>query len=251
MQCVSLIILYIPGCLALRAVRRHKSYVVAPIISLFIILLLAPLCTLAGIPCNIYSRAIFPSILTIAVIPIRHFCAQRGTRNTLSSDFRARFFHCIIQVALLRTLHSFFACNFAVDNQATRRPPVLVEGYDTVFHIKLARAFTDTGSFSALHASLYLRANPNSLPVNYNSGFYSAAWRCLATPLIQSTGCALPTTVSSLNLAMIVGLFAPACWTLLTHIFDRDTISVISGAVVFIGFLAFLWHILERGEQLP
>ena len=55
---LALIILYMPGCLALRAAQWHKSYFAAPIVSLFIMLLLAPLYALTGTPCNIYSLEI-------------------------------------------------------------------------------------------------------------------------------------------------------------------------------------------------
>lgn len=248
---LALIILYMPGCLALRAAQWHKSYFAAPIVSLFIMLLLAPLYALTGTPCNIYSLVIFPSILAIAVIAIRHVRTRRTIKNALPYGPRAQFFRYVAQIA---PLGLYIAFSLVVSLWAIRQlgdPPILVEGYDTVFHINLARAFADTSSFSALHASLYLGADSSSLPVNYYSGFYPAAWHFLAALLIQSTGCTLPIIVSSLSLAIIAGLFAPGCWALLMHIFDRDKISVVSGSVVFVGFLVFPWHMLERGEQLP
>lgn len=248
---LALIILYVPGCLALRAAQWEKSYLAAPFVSLFIMLLLAPLYGLTGIPCNIYSLVIFPSMLSIAVIAIRNLRSQRKTKSALTYGLRVHFLRYNAQLAPLGLYIVFSLVVSLWVIMQLGDPPVLVEGYDTVYHINLARAFADTSSFSSLHASLYLGANSNSLPVNYYSGFYPAAWHFLAALLIQSTGCTLPTIVSSLSLAIIVGLFAPGCWALLMLVFDRDTISVVSGSLVFVGFLAFPWHMLERGEQLP
>lgn len=240
---VLVLILIGPGFLLLRAIGlcNKASATLSPIISLFVYLLLAIIYPLLGMPCN-FLTLVFPYCLLSILFYIlrRRGVPKVGHGSRLSLASLSLFFAYILCMGLTYCY---------VYLSEISGPDFFVQGFDSVFHLNLARSFLESGNYSPLSCSAYV--GNSMVPLEVASGsFYPAAWHLLVAACSELTKVDITVAASAVTAFSVIYVFTTGFYWLISLVHMNRQITAL-GALVVPAFIVFPWSMMIRGEQYP
>lgn len=127
----------------------------------------------------------------------------------------------------------------------------VVQGFDTVYHLGLARSFLDSGNYSFLFPTLYPAESVDFEPPMEGGSFYPAAWHVLAAMLASVSGVSVGFAANATNYVVGSVVFAGGMFAFLKLLLGKDRLALLAGSFLSFAFVAFPWALIVRGEQFP
>ncbi len=240
-----ILFLYGPGMILLKAVRlpTFLSIACAPLLTIALYALLGVIYGFAGVPATVWSLPVMLMAFGILAYVLmratkRDAVCNDECRAILSS--RMVLFEAMFYVLFSMVLLWFFWLRALPDASA------LIYGYDTVFHVNLARGFANTSDMSILHSSLYADA---SFYEGSTNAFYPAGWHILVALILSGTSIDLSVIVNASNYAIAAIVFPLSMLFFMRTIFVNEPRTVLCGSVVTLAAFAFPWLVILKGEQ--
>lgn len=241
---VAVVLLYVPGSLALRGAGLSAPLAVAcaPFVSMFLYAAIGIVLKAAGVVASWVTLLAIALVLAGVVYALSR---ARGGGEALALgpsrvSLRAGWLvlACYVTVGVLVG----FCCFLSVMDGPESFPRQI----DTVFHLARIRAYAESGTFSVLDAT-------NCFPdgMGYGAalpgGFYPAAWHVVGAMVYQATGFAVSLVLNALDFAFAAIVFPASVYVLLSYVFDDHPKAVALGSLVAVAFVAFPWRLLTFG----
>lgn len=249
---VGAVMLYLPGSLALRALRLSwaESVACAPVAGVAVYAVVCVVFEKAGIACS-WASVFFPvfALSLVAAMASISFSRRKGGGLGLRAFLGARS-----EVRPIAMLCLYFAigvaCTTFIFIKGLDGSGSFVQELDNAHHLNAVKSFLDSGIWSSLSSSLYL-ADPAGVDPTPGTSFYPSAWHDVAALIASATGVSVTQAVNAAN-ALFVGLVFPGCsFVLSRRLFGDDGAALACGAVATMSFAAFPWKILYWGPLYP
>ncbi len=250
---VSVLFLFVPGILVLRALGCCKavSFSCAPIISIFAYTVFSIVLPILGVACG-WMSIFFPALVVSLLAFLIRFVMNQGhrLRKELSQDVVPSNSICWVSLGVSVTVSVVL---FSLFFHYLGGTDTLIQGFDTVYHVNLVRSFLESGNYSSLSASIYpLNDALASIPLDSNAGaFYPALWHVLCAMLVGATDAQVVVAANVTNAVLCGVVYPVGFWGLLRVLFPKNDRVLVAGSVCAVAFAAFPWAILLRGEQFP
>ncbi|MDO4797466.1 MAG: hypothetical protein Q4A01_05530 [Coriobacteriales bacterium] len=253
-------LLYVPGYLLLRVLRlgRTPALVCAP---------MASLCAYAALPIVYYALHVPCSAATVALptvaIALLAYAVARGRgRQVAQSDelcltpqppvrlgrwaigFNAGM---LAAYALVGTAVCAMLFLGNLPNAGAFYPR-----FDNQTHLNLVQAFLDSGTWSSLHANVYLASAPNAAPVaSTTGGFYPAAFHDLLALICSLAHTSAPVATNAV-VALTCAFTFPTCMFLLIRVLAKENrAAVLAGSLCVCGSAVLPWAFAIHGPTWP
>ena len=241
---VAVVLLYVPGSLALRGMGLSAPLAVAsaPIVSVFLYAAAGIVLKAAGV---ITSWIVLLAIALVLAGAVYALARARGRGETLAlgpSRISLRAGWLVLACYVVVGVLVGFCCFLSVMDGPDSFPRQI----DTVFHLARIRAYAESGTFSVLDAT---NCFPDGMGYGASlpGGFYPAAWHVVAAMVYQATGFAVSLVLNALDFAFAAIVFPSGMYVLLSYVFDDHPKAVALGAFVTVAFVAFPWRLLTFG----
>ena len=249
---VGAVFLYLPGSLALRALRLSwaESVACAPVLGVAAYAVVCVVFEKAGIACSWLSVPLPVIVLSFAAVIVSVlFSRRKGSESGLRAFFGGR-----TEVRPLALLCLYFVVGVAFTTfvfiKGLDGSESFVQELDNAHHLNAIKSFLDSGVWSSLSSSLYL-ADSAGVDPTPGTGFYPSAWHDVAALIASATGVSVAQAVNAAN-TLFVGLVFPGCsFVLARRLFGDDGAALACGAVAMMSFAAFPWKVLYWGPLYP
>lgn len=239
---VSVVLLYLVGFLALKAVRLPTLFALAaaPVITTVGYELLAIIYDKAGVFATGWN--LFIPLLVLAALVYAVSALMQKRRRDSSRDragILPRFGSFDVKMIVLYAGLGLFVGMF-VFVRALDGPECFNETYDNLTHLGLVRSFLESGHYSTFSASLYR-------DLGATGSYYPAAWHMITAMVAGITDTSNTLATNAMNYVCCAFVYPLSCLCLIRAIFkDRKNI-VIAGAFASIAFVTFPWFFTVYG----
>lgn len=252
--------LYLPGFLLLRACRVSglTALAFAPLVTLPAFLLLCTACGQMGVFSSWATLFVPPAALGALALIACKLAGRTGTIRfglAYSPDDapRLRAKRWWTSDAMLLVLYvavgvMVAACCFSY---ALDGPESFVQGFDSVHHYNVTRAFVDSGNWSPFSVTQYLVASDASINPLPEVSFYPAAWNCMAALLVSALGVSTALAGNAVNFLFVGIVFPASMFAFMRVVFPKRSGVVAFGALCALGCSAFPWMLMVLGPLYP
>lgn len=254
---VEVLFLYVPGFALVRSlcISRIISLVYAPVVSIALYSVLSIAYSKMGFFCSWVSFAAPVALLSFVVLILSRRAiglpkAKIGAKKEGSGSEKwvARYFDTMCLVVYVG-VGLILATLFLLGNMDD--PGSFSQEYDNVYHLGLVHSYLESGDWSPLSSSLYMKNEDVAINPLPGSGFYPSAWSILAALPASALGVPIAVSANALNFLFVAVVFPSSMFLLMRGIF-RDQKTVIPfGALCALGFVAFPWGLLVFGPLYP
>lgn len=254
------VLLYLPGFMLLRAcrVRVLTALACAPLVTLPVYLVLCVTYQHLGVFGSWTSLFAPPVALGALALLVCRLAGRTGAirfglayspddapharaGRWWASDPMLLALYVIVGVTI-----AAFCFSYALDG-----PESFVQGFDSVHHYNVTRAFVDSGNWSPFSVTQYLAvadAVVNPLP---EVSFYPAAWNCMAALLVSALGISTALAANAVNFLFVGVVFPSSMFLFMRVVFPKSSGTVAFGALCTLGFSAFPWMLMVLGPLYP
>ena len=240
---VTVLLLYVPGALAMRGMGLSLPIAVAsaPLASVFLYVVTGILLSRMGIVASWVMLAVV-ALAVSSVVLLGSRVRGGGEVLTLGPSRRsARFGWLVLASFVIMGVIVGICCLLNVMDG----PEAFPRQYDTVFHLARIRAFAEGGDFSILDATNFPDAQ--GYGAVEGGSFYPAAWHVVGAMVFQATGSSVPLVLNALDFVFAAVVFPTSMFALLSYVFDDRPAVVVAGSLVTVAFVAFPWRLLTYG----
>lgn len=246
----ALVVLFVPGCLFLRALRVPGTWAVctAPVMSMVLYTVLTTLYGAIGVPCGLVTVLVLPSVALLGLAIARELAARSH------ADAPAAF----VLPALsplwlgLYVVVGLLLCRFIFVSMLPAADALMV-ARDLPHHLNQIRAFLDSTRWSSMGVDLY--QTPADIAIDpitpHSSAFYPSTWHVACTLVALMTGAKVAVAINALNAAIAVVCYPLALLSLLGYVFAGERLELAAGSVVCLASMYFPWHFLGWGPLYP
>ncbi|MEE0169554.1 MAG: DUF6541 family protein [Eggerthellaceae bacterium] len=246
---IVLALLYVPGCLFLKALRFDglTSLICSPLLSAVAYEAIAVAFSKLGIGFTWYT-AVAPVIMLGLISRMVSLALTRRKVWHIASmkTSRTDWLHLIIYLGIAALLVGYFFV------RTLDTPASFNQDHDNVWHINLIQSFVQSGNYSPLDASLYHDSNGiNAMPIESTGSFYPSLWHCVGALVVSVLDCPIPVAVNALNCVILAVLLPSSAFFLLRQISPNDSKITLCGSVICLAFGAFPWRFVTFGPLYP
>lgn len=139
-----------------------------------------------------------------------------------------------------------FCFSYALDG-----PESFVQGFDSVHHYNVTRAFVDSGNWSPFSVTQYLAVADVAVNPLPEVSFYPAAWNCMAALLVSALGVSTALAANAVNFLFVGIVYPVSMFLFMRVVFSKSSGTVAFGALCTLGFSAFPWMLMVLGPLYP
>lgn len=241
---ISITILYLPGFLLLKILRLNSGFSIlfAPVASIAIFAILTTVYGYLHIFCNVITVLATPTVLFFIILVGTQLLLpeQKTLKITClpKREVAILFSYILIGLAICCI---FYVKPLDGSNSFYNR-------HDNITHINLVRAFLESGVWSSFSTSNYLSSSES--PLDFTGSFYPSGWHyivALTTQILQSP---ITTNINAVNAVFISTVYPSSVFSLLYSLFKKDSLLLMCGSVIALGFTAFPWGLFLRGPLI-
>ncbi|WP_130810668.1 DUF6541 family protein [Olsenella sp. Marseille-P4559] len=253
---LALVVIYLPGALALRALglRIEDAIACAPLYGIAFLAINAMVLPYLGIPASLL--ALVGPMLVFGAAAYAMASARRrrtaGDKASATPDgdciqvcghgvpaWSVLVVYGIVGVAL--------CCLTFVRNLGD--PQAFVQEFDNCFHLAAIRTYLSTGNFSSSSSFYYVPGG--AMPLVSQAGFYPSAWHDLCALVAQTLSAPVTLAVNAVNATLVGVVFPVSAFFLLRKAFPGGDSVVVAGLSVAPCFACFPWDFLTFGPLYP
>ena len=234
----TVLILLIPGYLAVRAIGANRTMAVccSPVVGLSLIAALGQLYAILGISGG-----------AVAVLAPLVILAAAGFALSKAKTFPELSLPDVSPLALLLALLLGAALGYNLYISRLGAPDAMFQAYDVTWHLDLIQAMSESGKFTSLGASPYLTAADAAIAPGDYSMFYPAAWHVLCAIVKSLAGVSTTIAINASMFVLPCLAFPLGVVAFVSTVFPRSKKRQIVAGVLSLAFVAFPWNLMAFG----
>lgn len=237
-------LLYLPGYFVARCFPfdRCASFVIAPVLSIFLYVLLGIVYGLIGLSVEWWALAapalIIPAIASFVFSAFSMGRRARGESDAKIVEWKTVLIYVLVGIVVVGLI-------FVKDLNG---PGSFAQLYDNAAHLSGIRSMAENGNYSILLYGFYSVEEVSSgiAPTGVFGSFYPAAWHLVTALGSSATGVEISVSANA-SLAVFMGVVFPASVSLLMSKIFKERPIVLLGSLFTLAFTAFPWGFLTFG----
>ena len=255
-----LVIIFVPGFLAVRAFARSSASAVAlaPIVSITAYAVMGIAFEKLGLTCSWIAffapLCVLSAILFAVRFGMRRLGVARGAVecSKAASSVGKDILEPVkpFSILLIYCLTGLIAASvFFLGNLETADS--FVQEYDNVSHLSRIQTFVQSGSWSCFGSAYYPDTPTGAMDPLPSSGFYPSAWHVLAAMIVDALGVSVPFSANVVSFIFIAFVFSSGFSLLFRAMFPMRPAIQLCGVLCVYAFAAFPWELLIFGPIYP
>ena len=223
------IIIYLPGCLLLKAIRLSLIFclTLAPVVSILEYGAFSMLMDALSVSCNWFPSLIACSGVGVLALIVSHFFVRGEKEILIPGEKENRLWIAILFYIAISTIITGFVFIKTLDG-----PSSFIAGNDATTHLNTIHQFAVTGNWSIFSTGIY-----------YPEGFSE-----ICAMLVQALDVSSPLAANVVVSIILAAIYPLSMFGLLSICFQKRPIAIYCGSVTTLALTGFPWNLLPTDQ---